>query len=181
MKSFLCWRTMVLSVACSLIVAGRSATAFTCLLTTRYGRSVSKSLPQSSILSFSSSIQMSTQVTPDESSSSSSSTPPTEKTETAPPPPPAEEVPLYRSEGIFAVSKPLDWTSNDVVSYIRGILEREARNRGAKPGRVGGSRRRRGRKSKKNVIKVGHGGTLDPLATGVLVIGVGKGTKEMQG
>ena len=31
------------------------------------------------------------------------------------------------------------------------------------------------------VIKVGHGGTLDPLATGVLVIGVGKGTKEMQG
>ena len=29
-------------------------------------------------------------------------------------------------------------------------------------------------------VKVGHGGTLDPLATGVLVIGVGKGTKQLQ-
>ena len=29
-------------------------------------------------------------------------------------------------------------------------------------------------------MKVGHGGTLDPLASGVLVIGVGKGTKELQ-
>jgi tRNA pseudouridine55 synthase len=28
-------------------------------------------------------------------------------------------------------------------------------------------------------IKIGHGGTLDPLATGVLVVGVGKGTKQM--
>jgi len=30
-------------------------------------------------------------------------------------------------------------------------------------------------------VKVGHGGTLDPLATGVLITGVGKGTKQMQG
>ena len=29
------------------------------------------------------------------------------------------------------------------------------------------------------VIKVGHGGTLDPLATVVLVIGIGRGTKEL--
>ena len=91
----------------------------------------------------------------------------------------AEKVPLHRSEGIFAVYKPLDWTSNDVVSYIRGMLSRDARERGANPGRVGGSRRKRSRKSK-NTIKVGHGGTLDPLATGVLVVGVGRGTKELQ-
>mmetsp|Transcript_47140 Transcript_47140/g.142735 ORF Transcript_47140/g.142735 Transcript_47140/m.142735 type:complete len:355 (-) Transcript_47140:285-1349(-) len=84
------------------------------------------------------------------------------------------QVPLYRSEGLFAVDKPLEWTSQDVVSYCRGILERDARSRGAKPAKLG--RRRR-----KNTIKVGHGGTLDPLATGVLVIGVGKGTKELQG
>jgi hypothetical protein len=94
---------------------------------------------------------------------------------------PTEQIPLHRSEGIFAVYKPLDWTSNDVVSYIRGILERDARNRGAKPDKIGGNRRRRNRSRSKNTIKVGHGGTLDPLATGVLVIGVGKGTKEMQG
>lgn len=83
-------------------------------------------------------------------------------------------VSLYRSEGIFAVEKPLNWTSSDVVSYIRGILERDARQRGAKPGNV------RSRRSKSPILRVGHGGTLDPLASGVLVIGVGKGTKELQ-
>lgn len=83
--------------------------------------------------------------------------------------------PLYRAEGLFAVNKPLEWTSNDVVSYIRGILERDARNRGAKPEKLGR------RKSKNNrTIRVGHGGTLDPLATGVLVVGVGSATKQLQ-
>lgn len=80
-------------------------------------------------------------------------------------------IPLHRAEGIFSVIKPLEWTSSDVVSFIRKMLERDARERGAKPGRPGRS---------KKAIKVGHGGTLDPLATGVLVIGVGKGTKELQ-
>ena len=83
-------------------------------------------------------------------------------------------VPLYRSEGLFAVNKPLEWTSQDVVSYIRGILERDARIRGAQPARV------TDRRNKNRAVRVGHGGTLDPLATGVLVIGVGKGTKELQ-
>ena len=85
-----------------------------------------------------------------------------------------EDVPLYRSEGIFAVNKPLEWSSNDVVSYIRGILERDARNRGAEV-------RKPRRRAKKGVVRVGHGGTLDPMASGVLVVGVGKGTKELQG
>jgi tRNA U55 pseudouridine synthase TruB len=84
-------------------------------------------------------------------------------------------VPLHRVEGIFAVYKPIDWTSNDVVSYLRGILERDARERGAKHAKVGS----RGRSNKLETVKVGHGGTLDPLATGVLVIGVGSGTKQM--
>jgi TruB family pseudouridylate synthase (N terminal domain) len=89
---------------------------------------------------------------------------------TEPPPPPS----LYRSQGLFAVEKPLDWTSNNVVSYIRGILERDARHRGAKPAKVSA------RHSKSSIVRVGHGGTLDPLATGVLVIGVGRGTKQLQ-
>ena len=83
-------------------------------------------------------------------------------------------VPLYRSEGLFAVEKPLNWTSQDVVSYIRGILERDARKRGAKPSKI------TSRRNKNRIIRVGHGGTLDPLATGVLVIGVGRGTKDLQ-
>lgn len=37
------------------------------------------------------------------------------------------------------------------------------------------------RRDKRQQVKVGHGGTLDPFATGVLVVGVGKGTKQLQG
>jgi tRNA pseudouridine55 synthase len=39
---------------------------------------------------------------------------------------------------------------------------------------------RRRRREKEVKVKIGHGGTLDPLATGVLILGVGKGTKELQ-
>jgi len=39
---------------------------------------------------------------------------------------------------------------------------------------------RRRRKEKQIQVKIGHGGTLDPLATGVLIAGVGKGTKSLQ-
>jgi hypothetical protein len=85
-----------------------------------------------------------------------------------------EPVPLCLSEGLFAVEKPLEWTSQDVVSYIRGVLERDARARGANPVKA------TSRNNKSRILKVGHGGTLDPLASGVLVIGVGKGTKELQ-
>ena len=52
--------------------------------------------------------------------------------------------------GILAVDKPLGWTSFDVVAVARRSL-------GAK--------------------RVGHGGTLDPLATGVLPLLVGSATK----
>ena len=58
-------------------------------------------------------------------------------------------------QGILLVDKPADWTSFDVVNYVRKMVAAEE---GKKP---------------KNV-KVGHTGTLDPLATGLLVILVGK-------
>ena len=54
--------------------------------------------------------------------------------------------------------KPLKWTSFDVVKYIRKSLIS---------------------KFKIKRIKVGHAGTLDPLATGLLVICIGKQTKEI--
>jgi TruB family pseudouridylate synthase (N terminal domain) len=88
-------------------------------------------------------------------------------------------VPLLLTEGIMAVHKPSDWTSNDVVSYIRGVLERDARSRGSRSAQFAGTGAR-GLNNRKQVIKVGHGGTLDPLATGVLVIGVGDGTKQLE-
>jgi TruB family pseudouridylate synthase (N terminal domain) len=88
-------------------------------------------------------------------------------------------VPLLLTEGLLAVHKPSDWTSNDVVSYIRGVLERDARSRGSRSAQFAGTGAR-GLNNRKQVIKVGHGGTLDPLATGVLVIGVGNGTKQLE-
>ncbi|HEY8307544.1 MAG TPA: tRNA pseudouridine(55) synthase TruB [Lapillicoccus sp.] len=58
--------------------------------------------------------------------------------------------PEGRSEGLLLVDKPSGWTSHDVVARVR---------------RICGTRR------------VGHAGTLDPMATGVLVLGVGRATK----
>lgn len=52
--------------------------------------------------------------------------------------------------GLLVVDKPAGWTSHDVVARVR---------------RLAGTRR------------VGHAGTLDPMATGVLVLGVDRGTK----
>lgn len=66
-------------------------------------------------------------------------------------------------DGLVAVYKPQTWTSADVVAKVRSTLQRELRHRTG--GRV--------------KVKVGHGGTLDPLATGVLVLGIGKGCRQL--
>jgi len=65
--------------------------------------------------------------------------------------------------GLLLVDKPSEWTSFDVVAKVRGILESESRK--------SGERKR---------IKVGHAGTLDPFATGLLLILVGDATKQTQ-
>lgn len=69
----------------------------------------------------------------------------------------------FKKGALLLIDKPLEWTSFDVVNKIRYALKR-----------------------KLNVkkIKVGHSGTLDPMATGLLVICTGKFTKrlnELQG
>ncbi len=58
--------------------------------------------------------------------------------------------------GILLINKPTGWTSFDVVAKVRGVLRQAARDTG---------------KSAK--VKVGHTGTLDPLATGLMVVVVG--------
>ncbi len=59
---------------------------------------------------------------------------------------------------IVALNKPLDWTSFDVVNKLKWKLKKEF-------------------KIKK--IKVGHAGTLDPKATGLLIVCTGKATKKI--
>lgn len=66
--------------------------------------------------------------------------------------------------GLLAINKPQEWTSADLVAKIRGKLQYTIRKQ------LG---------IKKVKIKVGHGGTLDPMATGVMVLGIGHGTKLM--
>ena len=63
--------------------------------------------------------------------------------------------------GILLVDKPEGWTSFDVVNYVRGKV---AKLEGKKP----------------KQIKVGHTGTLDPAATGLLILCVGRATKQVE-
>lgn len=56
--------------------------------------------------------------------------------------------------GFFYVNKPGDWTSHDVVNKLRRIT---------------------------GIKKIGHAGTLDPFATGVLICGIGRATKILEG
>ena len=55
--------------------------------------------------------------------------------------------------GIVIIDKPAGWTSQDVVSKLRGVLHTK---------------------------RIGHGGTLDPMATGVLPVFVGRATRGVE-
>lgn len=62
-------------------------------------------------------------------------------------------------------------------TLFRPLIQHEVGNRSKESNH---ERRKRGRAKREIRVKMGHGGTLDPLATGVLIVGVGKGTKSMQ-
>lgn len=68
------------------------------------------------------------------------------------------------TNGILLVDKPAGWTSFDVVAKVRGQLKAQYAARGEKP--------------TKRQLKVGHAGTLDPFATGLLVLLLGDATKK---
>uniref|UniRef100_A0A8D2J789 Pseudouridylate synthase TRUB1 n=2 Tax=Varanus komodoensis TaxID=61221 RepID=A0A8D2J789_VARKO len=74
---------------------------------------------------------------------------------------------LRSCNGLFAVYKPKGPTSSDVLNRLKGKLFAEA-------GIVEPTRRKR-----KQALKFGHGGILDSNATGVLVVGIGKGTRML--
>jgi tRNA pseudouridine55 synthase len=64
----------------------------------------------------------------------------------------------FKNGQLLLIDKPLTWTSFQVVNKLRGVIRKRF-------------------DIKK--IKVGHAGTLDPLATGLLIICVGKLTKQI--
>lgn len=65
----------------------------------------------------------------------------------------------YSSGQVILINKDLQWTSFDVVNKIKYLLKHF--------------------KAEKN-IKVGHGGTLDPLASGLMIVCIGKETKNQE-
>lgn len=65
----------------------------------------------------------------------------------------------YISGQVILIDKDIDWTSFDVVNKVRKALRTEL---GVKK------------------IKVGHAGTLDPLATGLVILCTGKATKQIE-
>lgn len=65
----------------------------------------------------------------------------------------------FEAGEMILIDKPLDWTSFDVVNFIRSLIKRFHQI---------------------HKLKVGHAGTLDPLATGLLIICTGKMTKQIQ-
>lgn len=85
-------------------------------------------------------------------------------------------------EGIFAVNKP-QWASS--AGVLRDLQDHFAKSTLFQPWLESHRREMILSHSKKKHIeglkvKLGHGGTLDPMATGVLIVGVGKGTKCLQ-
>ena len=64
----------------------------------------------------------------------------------------------YKDGQLILIDKPLDWTSFQVVNKVRWLIKQQF---GLKK------------------IKVGHAGTLDPLATGLLILCSGKFTKQI--
>ncbi|TQB77475.1 hypothetical protein MPDQ_000015 [Monascus purpureus] len=87
-------------------------------------------------------------------------------------------------EGIFAVNKPQGVSSADVIRKLQHhfnpseLFKPWLDTERARRQRESNFQRRR-RRTQRLDVKIGHGGTLDPLATGVLVVGVGKGTKHL--
>jgi len=63
----------------------------------------------------------------------------------------------YQEGALILVDKPLHWTSFDVVNKIRWCLKQTC-----------------------GKLKVGHAGTLDPLATGLVIVCTGRWTKEIE-
>ena len=64
----------------------------------------------------------------------------------------------FVSGALLLINKPPEWTSFDVVKKVRNLIKKKLQIK---------------------KIKVGHAGTLDPLATGLLIVCTGKFTKRI--
>lgn len=94
-------------------------------------------------------------------------------------------------EGCIAINKPAGITSAQVLRDLQKHFtpsalfaplleaERQSRIRESEQARHKKKRLSNFQRKLDQQVKLGHGGTLDPAATGVLIVGIGKGTKEL--
>ncbi|KAI1096682.1 pseudouridine synthase [Rostrohypoxylon terebratum] len=90
-------------------------------------------------------------------------------------------------DGVFSIHKPMGMSSAQVIrdcqhyfnpsNLFKPMIDQEKHNRNQESNT---KKKRRGFGKREIQVKMGHGGTLDPLATGVLILGVGTGTKSLQ-
>ncbi|CAO2652796.1 Nn.00g022070.m01.CDS01 [Neocucurbitaria sp. VM-36] len=78
-------------------------------------------------------------------------------------------------EGVFAVAKPAHVSSADVLQKLQATF---ASSQIFTP--LLKHQPKRPSKDEHQVFKMGHGGTLDPMAAGILIVGIGRGTKHLQ-
>jgi tRNA pseudouridine55 synthase len=77
----------------------------------------------------------------------------------------------YRAGEVILINKPLTWTSFQVVNKLKYLL-RSYESRSLKLDNQ--------QQATSKYIKIGHAGTLDPLATGLLIVCTGKQTKNIE-
>lgn len=90
----------------------------------------------------------------------------------------------FHSGEVLLINKPLNWTSFDVVNKVRYLIKKSLYEKEINSNEeliVDGERTLpAGRRVRTNrTLKVGHAGTLDPLATGLLILCTGKLTKRI--
>jgi tRNA pseudouridine55 synthase len=84
-------------------------------------------------------------------------------------------------DGLLLVDKPAGWTSFDVVAKVRGILKKsQSPNASQTFSQKQSDYKTSGNQANSLKVKVGHTGTLDPLATGLLVLVLGSYCKRAQ-
>jgi tRNA pseudouridine55 synthase len=87
----------------------------------------------------------------------------------------------FRAGEVILINKPLTWTSFQVVNKMKFVIKGYERNL---PDSVSKAMKDPSQKNnpqaKKAKLKIGHAGTLDPLATGLLIVCTGKQTKNIE-
>ncbi len=81
---------------------------------------------------------------------------------------------MYLGDSVLLVDKPAGWTSFDVVAKIRG------QRRQALMAQTSDKKSQPGQKFTKKQLRVGHAGTLDPFATGLLIVLLGETCRQAE-